>query len=147
MQDQQTEGISRPVPETTPSTPVGTYTQSVSINVSHLIGFCALGLLGCFFLPWVTLVFRKVSGFDFTKLGGIYLSLWSIPFFCVLTFFAGITKTSQRNASIFTGILTFGAFGLGVADVGADIFKILEFGGYGSLLLAFLLLALPCRLK
>lgn len=120
---------------------------SISANVSHLIGFCALGLLGCFFLPWITMLFSKVSGFAFTKIGGFYLSLWAIPFFCVLTFFAGITKTSQKNAAVFTGILPFAALGLGLAEAGSGIFKALEIGGYGSLILGLLLLVLPSQLK
>lgn len=121
--------------------------QNVSFNLSHLVGFCALGLLACFFLPWISFLFGKVSGFDFTKSGGLYLSLWAIPVFCILTFFAGVTKTSQQNAAIFTGLLPFVALAVGLADIGPELFKVLEIGGYGSLIFGLLLVILPSRLK
>jgi hypothetical protein len=118
--------------------------ESGSLSISHLISFCAIGLGICFFLPWFSFLFVKPSGFDFAKDGGVYLLLWILPFFCVLTFFAGVTKTSQRNAAIFTGILPFVILGIGCTNLGADLLKALEIGGYGGLGFGLALIVLPC---
>jgi hypothetical protein len=139
-------------PKTEPTTKTlptgsGDENQSVSLNLSHVVGFCALALLGCFFLPWLQILFARPSGFNFAQEGGKYLLLWSIPVFCVLTFFAGITKTSQRAAAQFTGMLPFCFLGVGLYSEGADLMKVLTIGAYASLVLGLLLILLPTRLK
>jgi hypothetical protein len=137
----KTETQSSEIPTATPSG------QSVSLNVSHVLGFCAIGLGICFFLPWFSILFVKPTGFDFAKEGGVYLLLWMLPIFCVLTFFAGVTKTSQKNAAIFTGILPFVILAIGCVNLGSDLLKALEIGAYAGLGLGLALIVLPLGLK
>ncbi len=122
-------------------------TQSVSLNLSHLIGFSALGLLACFFLPWLNILFVNVSGFGFSKHGGMYALAWAIPLFSLVTFLAGVAKARQREVAAITGMLPFMAFALGMADVGLNIFQILQIGGYGSLIFGLLLIIFAFRIK
>ena len=51
--------------------PIVTYEgQSVSLNTSQLVSVCAVGLIICFFLPWISFFFfGKPSGFDLAKEG------------------------------------------------------------------------------
>jgi hypothetical protein len=128
-------------------TPTSNAGQSVSLNASHVLGFCAIGLGICFFLPWFNIIFAKPSGFDFAKEGGVYLLLWLLPFFCILTVFAGVTNTSQQNAAVFTGIMPFVILGIGCFNFGADLLKALEFGGYAGLGLGLALIVLGASLK
>ncbi len=130
-----------------PLTAAITETQSVSLNKSHLVTFCAAGLLVCFFLPWINLLFCKPTGLDFAKDGGKGLLLWAIPIFSALTIVAGVTKRSQKHVAQFAGLLPFFALGFGLYNSGTDLMHILEVGAYGSLALGLLLIILPRGLK
>jgi hypothetical protein len=142
------ETITKTVAESSEKPPVASSDgQSVSLNISHVLGFCALGLGICFFLPWFNMLFARPSGYDLTKAGDAYLLLWMLPLFCVLTFFAGVTKTSQKNAAYFTGILPFAIVTVGCFNLGTDLLKALEFGGYASLGFGLALIVLSLGLK
>jgi hypothetical protein len=125
----------------------GTAGQSVSLNLSHAVSLCAVGLLVCFFLPWIDFLLGKPSGLDFTKQGGKFQLLWAIPIFCAFTVLAGITKSSQRVVAQLTGALPFFVLVVGLKEEGGDLLRVLGIGGYGSLALGLLLLILPRRLK
>ena len=129
--------------------------KSVSLNTSQLISACAVGLIICFFLPWISFLFwGKPSGFELAKEGAktkgdavAFAFLWAIPFFSLVTFLAGMVKQSQKNIAQFTGAFPFAALAYGLYYVGSDLMKILEFGAYISLLLGLVLFILPRRLK
>lgn len=129
--------------------------QSVTLNASHLISFCAIGLIVCFFLPWISVFFwGKPSGFDLAKEGAkaegnavALVFLWAIPFFSLVTVMAGMAKQSQKNIAQFTGALPFAALAVALRFHGTDLLKILEFGAYISLLLGLILFILPRCLK
>ena len=129
--------------------------QSVSINTSQLVSICAVGLIICFFLPWISFFFwGKPSGFDLAKLGAkaegnavALVFLWAIPFFSLVTVLAGMVKQSQKNIAQFTGVLPCAALAYALFYHGSDLMKILEFGAYISLFLGLVLFILPRRLK
>ena len=121
--------------------------SSVTLEVPHLIGLCAIGLLIAFFLPWINLAFIKPSGFELAKQGGKYLLLWVIPAFSALTFFAGIAREGLKGAAQLTGLLPFLFLMVGIYTDGTDILKTLDYGGYTSLAAGLGLIILPSRLK
>jgi hypothetical protein len=125
----------------------GNENQSVSLNLSHAVNFCAAGLLVCFFLPWIDFFLGKPSGLDLAKEGGKLQILWGIPIFCVLTIFAGLTKRSQKTVAQMTGALPFIVLGVGINDQGKDLMHVLGIGAYAGLTLGLLMFILPRRLK
>lgn len=121
--------------------------ESVSFSVSHAVALCAAGLLVCFFLPWVNILIGKLSGFDFAKDSSQYYFLWLLPFCCVVTFLAAISKNPIRVVAQITGCLPFAILGYGLSQVGADLLKLLEIGAYFGFALGLALLILPARHK
>lgn len=121
--------------------------QSVSMNTAQLVGLCATGLLICFFLPWVQILFGKPSGFDLARQGDHFYLFWALPFFCVVTTIAGFTKNPVKIIAQITGCLPFGILIWGLSQVGSELLKALEAGAYGSLALGVALLVLPRNIK
>lgn len=121
--------------------------QSVSLNVSTVVALCAALLLGCFFLPWMNVIFARPSGFDFAKEGGPYSAFWLLPFCCVVTFFAALSKSSVRVSAQITGCLPFVILVFGFYQIGAGFPKFLEVGAYFGLVLGLGLLVITARLK
>ena len=107
---------------------------------------CAAGLLVCFFLPWIKFLF-PISGLDMAKEGGRQMLFWLIPVFSGLTLFAVFTKRSPKIIAQLTGALPFVALVYGYTKIGKDLFQILAFGSYLSLILGLALFILPRRLK
>jgi len=135
MADEMT-GISKSEPESV-ALPAAGETFS---SRSTFITVCATALCVCFFLPWISVFRRNVSGFDLQKIGGEQRLLWLIPICCVLTIFAGITKRSQQIAAQLSGALPFLVGIYWYLKIHDDLFNILTYGGYLSLLFGACLL-------
>ena len=118
-----------------------------TLSKSQAINLCAVGLLICFFLPWVYLLDQPFSGFTLQKLGGIYLAFWLIPVFCITTIVAGLIKQSQKSGALLTGSLPFFALAYWYYQLGPDLLKILTIGAYVGLGLALALIVLSTKLK
>ncbi len=121
--------------------------QAVSLNRSHLVNICAIGLLICFFIPWINFFGLRPSGLDFAKQGGKGLLLWSIPIFCAITVFATVTKRSSKIISQLTGSLPFFVLAYGLHRESKDIIQVLGAGAWIGLVLGLALFILPRRLK
>lgn len=104
---------------------------------------CAVGLAVSFFLPWASFWMGNPSGFDLQKLGNQQLLLWAIPLFCLITIIAEVTKTAQRIAALVTGALPFAAGAYWFFQIGNDLFQMLTYGAYLSLIFGAALLVLP----
>lgn len=119
---------------------------SVTLSQQQIIMLCAVGLLVCFFLPWIKFMV-PISGFDMAKEGDRHLLFWLIPVFSGLTLFAVFTKRSPKIIAQLTGALPFVALVYGYTNIGKDLLQMLTFGGYLSLILGLALFILPRRLK
>jgi hypothetical protein len=117
--------------------------QNANSICSHLIVFCAAGLAVSFFLPWVNFWLGNPSGFDLQKTGGEQRLLWLIPVFCIITIVAGVTKYNQKPIAIFTGALPFATGAYWYSQIGTDLFHMLTYGAYLSLIFGTALLVLP----
>ncbi len=133
-------------PEETQQVASSNETSSATLSKSQAITICAVGLLICFFLPWISFL-GSASGFDLTKVGGKSLLLWSLPIFSALTILAGMTKNRSKSLAQFTGALPFFVLAYGLYNVGSDLIRILAIGGYLSLILGLALFILARRLK
>jgi hypothetical protein len=131
---------------TTPTSPtIGQ--ESVSLSLHHLVSLCAAGLVVCFFMPWIKILFGRPSGLELAKQGEVWILLWAIPFMGVITVLAGIAKINVREVAQVTGALPFAALMGPVFQHGKEIFSLLDFGAYAGLGLGLALLILPHRLK
>jgi hypothetical protein len=112
-----------------------------------LVNLCALGLGVSFFLPWAHIFGASLSGFELQKLGDEQRLLWLIPMFCVITIVAGFAKTSQHIAARLTGMFPFIVGIYWYHKIGSDLFHILTYGAFLSLIFGAALLILPRKSK
>ena len=135
----------RPKSESTPAT--APENQTASFGRTQLINLCALGLGVSFFLPWANFFGAQLSGLDVQKLGNEQRLLWLIPLFCIITIVAGFAKASQHIAARLTGALPFCAGIYWYCKLGSDLFHILIYGAYLSLICGAALFVLPRKAK
>lgn len=133
-----------PKSESTNATPEN---QIASLGRTQLVNLCAAGLGVSFFLPWANFLFSTLSGFDLQKDGGGQRLLWLIPIFCAITIFAGITKRNQQIAGQLTGALPFIVGIYWYHRIGSDLFHMLTYGAYLSLIFGAALFVLPRKGK
>lgn len=136
----QSESASTPAS----STPKNSTTSSIGTQLTNL---CAIGLGVCFFLPWAQVFLGNPSGFDLQKLGDEKRLLWLIPIFCVLTLIASANRRAHLAIAQLTGILPFCAGLYWYSKLGSDLFHILAYGGYLSLIFGAVMFFLPRNTK
>jgi len=132
----------KPKSESSPANS-GPENQIASLGRTQLVNLCAAGLGVSFFLPWANFLFSTLSGFDLQKDGGGQRLLWLIPIFCAITIFAGITKRNQQIAGQLTGALPFIVGIYWYHRIGSDLFHMLTYGAYLSLIFGAALFVLP----
>jgi hypothetical protein len=116
--------------------------QAASLSRAQLVNLCAAGLGISFFLPWAQFWGANLSGFDLQKMGDEQRLLWLIPIFCVITILAGVTKRSQKVVGEIAGMLPFLAGAYWYYKLRSDLFHILTFGAYLSLICGAALIVL-----
>jgi hypothetical protein len=121
--------------------------QTLSLTRTQLINLCAIGLGVSFFLPWAHIFLSAPSGFDLQKMGDEQRLLWLIPIFSAITVFAGVTKRSQTIAAQIAGALPFCAAAFWYYKFRNDLFQIIAYGGYLSLIFGAALFVLPRKSK
>lgn len=140
--------IVKPKPESNEtSTERNQQKQTANAGRSQALVLCATGLGISFFLPWARILFGTPSGFDLQKLGDRHRLLWLIPVFSIITIIAGITKRSQCLAGQLSGILPFVVGIYWYTKLGNDMWRILNYGAYLSLLFGAVLFLLARTLK
>jgi hypothetical protein len=117
--------------------------QSAFSVRTQLTNLCALGLGVSFFLPWANILIGSISGFDLQKAGDEQRLLWLIPILCVITIAVGLCKISQKIIGPLTGLLPFAVGVYWYCNLGNDMFQILFYGAYLSLLFGAGLFILP----
>jgi len=121
--------------------------QTVSFTRTHLVNLCAAGLGISFFLPWAQILGVNLSGFTLQKTGDEQRLLWLIPIFCAITIIAGLAKSSQKIIGQLTGILPFCVGGYWYYKLGNDLFQVLTYGAFLSLICGAALFILPRKSK
>jgi hypothetical protein len=136
----------KPKSESTPAS-AAPENQTITLGRAQLVSLCAAGLGISFFLPWANFFGANLSGFDLQKMGDEQRLLWLIPIFCAITIFAGITKRSQKIAGQLTGALPFAVGVYWYSKLGSDLFQILTYGAFLSLVFGVALFILPRKSK
>jgi hypothetical protein len=133
-------------PESIVSSPApSTETAPLTINRPMLVSLLALGLLGCFFLPWLRFLGVGISGFTLQKEGEQALLLWITPILCAITIFSVSTPKSQGVGARMTGLSAFGILGYAVVKYGAGVLQALEVGAWLGLALGLALIVVAPR--
>ena len=113
-------------------------------NIRTVISLCALGLMACFFLPWIKLLFADLSGYQLQQLPGDGVKLlWIIPGMALVALITAIANQQVANGSQLAGMMPFVALVYYRFKLGDDFFQALEIGAYVSLGLGAVLFFLP----
>jgi hypothetical protein len=100
--------------------------------------------MGCFFLPWINLLFGRPSGYDLQQLPSEEVKLvWLIPLTALLALFSAIAKTGVLTTSQIAGAMPFLALIYYRVKLGEELFQILQIGAYLSLALGAVLFIAP----
>lgn len=121
--------------------------DTLQLSTANVITICSIGLVVCFFLPWIDLLFAKPSGLELAKEGDPYILLWVAPVFGVITCISAVSKQQLRTIASLTGIIPFVILIIGVYNMGPDLLKRLGGGGYGGLGFGLGLLLLSLKVK
>jgi len=117
--------------------------QAAKRSRIHLINFCALALLTCFFLPWISLgILGNASGFDLQKGGSTALLVWLLPILCLITLMASTLPQGVYQAGRLAGLTPFAILAYSLFYAGRDLFQVIAPGGWITLGLGFMLLVL-----
>lgn len=135
----------KPKSESTPT--AAPENQTASSGRAQLTGLCAAGLGVSFFLSWAQIFVATLSGFDLQKMGDEQRLLWLIPILSGITIWAGIIKRSQKFIGQLTGALPFCVGVYWYHKIGSDLFHILAYGAYLSLIFGAALFILPRKAK
>ena len=113
-------------------------------TVHTFIAVCSLGIIGCFFLPWITLFLGAPSAYQLQELPTNEVKLlWFIPGTALLPLFALLAKQAVAPMSQIAGAAPFVALLYYVAKFGTDLFQSLQVGAYLTLLFGVVLSVLP----
>lgn len=92
--------------------------------------WCAVAMIGFFFLPWAQLGGMNGSGYEISKLGSYANWAWAVPVAAGLTVALSFVVNNAKPLSITTGLLPFIGLAYGLSKVGKDIFHVLAIGVY-----------------
>jgi len=105
------------------------------------MALCALGLVGCFFLPWISFLLATLSAYQLQEIPATEIRLlWLIPVTALCLLGSILMKRGVRLAALIAGVTPFLALLYYLAKYGADLFQSLKVGAVLTLCLAGLLL-------
>ena len=135
-----------------PTVPHPSSPTSVSQNTENTVyvvtAIASFGIIGCFFLPWLTFLFRDLSGFDLQKLPSDEAAfLWVIPIMAFLAVVSSITKQRISFVARIAGATPFVVLIYFSSEYNGDLLQVLKPGAYITLFLAIVLLVAPYFLK
>ncbi|MBI3756213.1 MAG: hypothetical protein HY265_08645 [Deltaproteobacteria bacterium] len=102
--------------------------------------WCAVAMIGFFFLPWVQFLGVNASGYDITKLGSYANWAWAIPVAAGLTVAFSFAVNNAKPLAIITGLLPFIGLAYVLSQMGKDLFHILAIGVYLTLVVGLLMI-------
>jgi hypothetical protein len=121
-------------------TTASTTTSATSVTLLSLL------LLGSFFLPWINILGKPLSGWDIVRIEEFGLEarlLLAIPLTGLFTFLGALVKPSQiKPVAVLTGSLPLIGLAFYWFKIGTDLFQLLGIGAYATLFVAVLLIIL-----
>jgi hypothetical protein len=100
-------------------------------------------MIGCFFLPWVSLLGGAPSGFELQKLPSNQVGyVWLIPGGALLACLAVVAKVGVRPAALVAGAIPYLALAYYCSQYGAVLLNSLQIGAWLTLIVAVVMLML-----
>jgi hypothetical protein len=113
-------------------------------SIRTVMSLCCLGIIACFFLPWIQLFLATPSGYQLQQLPSDEVKLlWLIPLTAAVALVAAVTGKSMAIAGQTAGAMPFMALIYYAAKVGQGLFQALQIGAYLTLLCAAVLCIAP----
>ena len=125
-QGQLTTNPANQAEPTEPQTLLPQYSPLVRTGKVIAVKLYALGLIICFFLPWLNHTGslnkgfefppdKQASGFDFAQTSGCDI-LWLMPILAIITIWCGFTGRSQKFAAQLAGSMPLFILAIGVQE-------------------------------
>jgi hypothetical protein len=132
-----------------PQAPVTPPKETERDRMLHsVIVLCSAGIIGCFFLPWVRILFGTPSGYDLQQLPSNEAKLiWAIPVAALLALLSALAKQGTVNMAQVAGGIPFVALVFYRIRLGDGFFQLLQVGAYLTLALSAILFVAPRFLK
>lgn len=121
--------------------------DSVELNLNHLVTLCCIGIVVCFFLPWLSVLFTKSSGYDISKFGGKHMIVWLVPICAVIAVLMPSSEKSRGTMLSAAGLVPFVILLGGLYGDGMSLFDHLAYGAYACLGLGALLITISIRIQ
>jgi len=109
----------------------------------NLINLSAAGLCFSFFLPWVSMLGRGVSGLDLQKHFESYKLVWFLPILAVVTLILNMAGQGTDLFRRVTGFCPFVILIYALNQIGTDLFKGVVIGGWVALGAGAALILIP----
>ena len=117
-------------------------------NIRMVMTLCSLGILACFFLPWVQLFLATPSGYQLQQLPSDEVKfLLLIPLAASVALVGAVTRKSIIITAQLAGAMPFIALIYYSAKIGQGLFQALQIGAYLTLICAAILCILPHFLR
>jgi hypothetical protein len=133
-----------PSPVRSPAAP----TSGSSPKLQHtLVAVGAATLCFSFFLPWVKLLGAGLNGLDIQKHFESYRLVWLMPVLAIgvlLLNLAGLTTGGIRR---FVGLCPFAILAYAMSQLGVELLKEIQVGGWLALLAGAVLILIPSEPK
>ena len=143
MSEQNAIQTNTQMPATLATSPTALKETELTKNVHVIIAACSLGVIACFFLPWLGTFLGAASGYQLQQLSDVAKVLWFIPGMAGIALVAVTLKQSVSAASMVAGAMPFLALFFVVVDSGTGVFQALQAGAYITLILGATLLMAP----
>lgn len=105
---------------------------------------CCLGMVACFFLPWVQMLFTGLSGYQLQQLPSDEVKfLLLIPLVAAVALVGAVTGKSMVITAQLAGAMPFIALMYYLAKIGQGLFQALQIGAYLTLFCAAILCVVP----
>ena len=102
--------------------------------------WCAIAMIGFFFMPWAQLFGISGSGYELSKFGSYGNWAWAIPVAAGLTLAISFAGNDAKPLHLITGTLPFAGLIYGMSQAGKDLFHVLAFGVYLTLAAGLLMI-------
>ncbi len=138
----ETVQTTQPAAPATPS-PQNPPRDGITIGRPFLINISALTLAASFFLPWVTVLGKGLTGLDIQRNFSSYQLVWVLPVLALLALVLNAARVETKIVRRVAGAAPFLILGYAINQLGNDVLQIIAPGGWVALVSGAVLSMIP----